>query len=82
MSDSNIATEIQPMPRDTGMPRKDVAELVKQDLEARISVGAKQYGERLHTFNGRDAIQDAYQEILDLAVYLRQWLEEQKELRK
>lgn len=55
---------------------KDVASLVKDDIEARISDGAIKYGQRLTTHNGRVALLDAYQEILDLAVYLRQALEE------
>lgn len=81
--DTKIATEEQVMPAGDGKhPRKDVCTLVKADLDARIELGAKRYLERLQTFNGRDAIMDAYQEILDLAVYLRQYLEEQKELEK
>lgn len=70
-----MATAEQPLPT-TNPQSKDVCELVKADLEARIQKGAKQYGQRLHTFNGRDSLLDAYQEILDLAVYLRQAIEE------
>ena len=82
MPDSvDIATGEQPMPQATATSRVDVCKLVQQDLEARIELGASRYGERLTTFNGRDAIWDAYQEILDFAVYLRQYLEEQKELK-
>lgn len=36
----------------------------------------KTYGRPLETFNGRNPAQDAYEEALDLAVYLRQLLEE------
>ena len=50
----------------------DVAELVKKDIELRVQHGEKEYGQRLHPFNGRDALIDAYQEVLDLAMYLRQ----------
>lgn len=67
------AIENQVMPKGRGV---DVAELVKQDIEARIQHGAKLYGERLTTHNGRDALLDAYQEVLDLAVYLRQMMYE------
>ena len=56
--------------------RSDVALLVHADIEARIARGERQYGERLTTHNGRDALLDAYQEVLDLALYLRQALEE------
>jgi len=34
---------------------------------------------RLHTNNGRDALLDAYQEILDALSYVRQELEERGE---
>ena len=69
----NKTAEEQRMPKGTGV---DVATLVKQDIEARIEMGAKKYGERLTTHNGRDTLLDAYQEVLDLAVYLRQFLYE------
>lgn len=59
-------------------PRAEVLPLVEADLRARISMGEKQYGEPLSTHNGRDALQDAYEEALDLALYLRQALEERK----
>ena len=35
-----------------------------------------EYGEPLTTGNGRDALRDAYEEALDLCLYLRQALEE------
>jgi len=35
-------------------------------------MGKERYGTRLQPFNGRDPFIDAYQEVLDLAVYLRQ----------
>lgn len=68
--------------RDSNMKRTQVLPLVQADLEARIAKGAAQYGERLTTHNGRDALWDAYEEALDeealvdLAVYLRQAIEE------
>lgn len=34
--------------------------------------GRRKYGTPLQPFNGRDPLVDAYQEVLDLAVYLRQ----------
>jgi hypothetical protein len=46
--------------------------LVHSDVEARVALGVRQYGERLRPFNGRDALLDAYEEVLDLAMYLRQ----------
>jgi hypothetical protein len=52
-------------------------DLVIQDMEARKEFGLKKYGTILQAHNGRNALKDAYEEILDLAVYLRQALEEQ-----
>jgi hypothetical protein len=62
-----------------GKRRVDIFPLVVTDIEHRAQVGEKKYGERLKTFNGRSALQDAYEEALDLAIYLRQQIEEDKE---
>jgi hypothetical protein len=54
----------------------DIASMVKADIEARAQLGKKRYGKRLQAHNGRDPLTDAYQEVLDLAMYLRQLIEE------
>jgi hypothetical protein len=54
----------------------DICSLVKSDLESRMVVGERKYGERLRPHNGRDCLLDAYQEALDLAMYLRQLIYE------
>lgn len=41
-------------------------------------MGLKKYGTVLQPNNGRDALVDAYQEALDLVVYLRQRIEEDR----
>jgi hypothetical protein len=46
--------------------------LVQEDLEGRLQVGIVRYGEGLQAFNGRRALRDAYDEVLDQSVYLRQ----------
>ncbi len=46
--------------------------LVIDDMRRRDLAGRRKYGTALRPFNGRDALVDAYQEALDLAVYLRQ----------
>ena len=56
--------------------RADIAKLVKADIEQRACVGERKYGVRLQPFNNRDALVDAYQEALDLCMYLRQAIEE------
>jgi hypothetical protein len=46
--------------------------LVVKDMQGRDAFGRKKYGTPLQAHNGRDALADAYQEALDLCVYLRQ----------
>lgn len=50
--------------------------LVDADMKERDRVGRERYGTPLQAGNGRDALVDAYQEALDLVVYLRQAIEE------
>jgi hypothetical protein len=57
---------------------KSVWDLVIEDMQARDEFGRKKYGTPLQAGNGRDALVDAYQEVLDLCVYLRQAIEERK----
>jgi hypothetical protein len=49
-----------------------VVDLVVADMQARKALGAQRYGVALQPFNGRDALRDAYEEALDLAMYLKQ----------
>jgi hypothetical protein len=63
-----------PVPND-GTP---IQRLVIADMEARLQVGIERYGTPLQAHNGRDALQDAYEEGLDLVMYLRQMIEERK----
>ena len=51
---------------------KPVVAQVMIDLTERMEIGIKTYGEALRVNNGRDALQDAYEEALDLACYLKQ----------
>lgn len=45
--------------------------LVIEDMQQRDSFGREKYGTPLRAENGRNMLVDAYQEVLDLAVYLR-----------
>ena len=72
-----IATAQQSKPTGSG---PDIVDMVKADLEARAVLGEKTYGQRLKANNGRDALVDAYQEALDLVMYLRQAIEEKARL--
>ena len=47
-------------------------EILKSDFEARRNLGIDRYGCPLYAHNGRNALVDAYQEALDLSVYLAQ----------
>lgn len=51
--------------------RTDDARIVA-DMMARDALGRERYGVPLTVWNGRDALADAYQEALDLVVYLEQ----------
>lgn len=51
-------------------------DLVIADMHARDKLGEERYGTRLRANNGRDVLKDAYEEALDLAVYLRQAIAE------
>lgn len=55
---------------------RPIWELVIEDMQERDQAGRGRYGTPLQAHNGRDALVDAYQEALDLAVYLRQAIEE------
>ena len=55
----------------------EIHRLVAADIEARRQLGIRRYGTPLQAHNGRNALQDAYEEVLDLACYLRQLIEEQ-----
>ena len=67
----------EPAPKTNGGP--EIWDLVIEDMKARDNFGFRKYGVHLHGNNGRNALCDAYQEALDLAVYLRQeiWLRAQ-----
>ncbi len=62
------------------IPNSNVAvwDLVLEDMKARDMAGLKKYGTRLQPYNGRRFLQDAYEEALDLAVYLRGAIYEQE----
>lgn len=47
-------------------------DLVIADMHKRHEKGMETYGVPLTANNGRDALLDAYEEALDLAVYLKQ----------
>jgi hypothetical protein len=55
----------------------DIAKMVQEDIEARAQLGEKKYGGRLEVGSRNNMIsplQNAYEEVLDLALYLKQEL--------
>jgi len=68
------ATAKQPDPKGEGDP---ILGMVLADLTNRALEGNKKYGEPLKAHNGRNGLWDAYQEALDLCMYLRQVIEEE-----
>ena len=70
--------EPAPIPRST----RPIWEMVVEDMRARDRFGRAKYKTPLEAFNGRNALVDAYQEVLDLAVYLKQQIVEQETLQR
>ena len=56
----------------------EVWPLVLADIDARQAFGLAKYGVPLRTNDGRKSLIDAYQEALDLVVYLRKEIEERR----
>lgn len=48
-----------------------IQELVLEDLKERMAEGVSRYGTLLQGHNDRDMLQDAYDEAMDLCIYLR-----------
>lgn len=67
----NLSTP-EPPPRVSKEFLPAVWDLVRKDMEERDKTGEAKYKVRLRPHNGRDALVDAYQEALDLVVYIRQ----------
>jgi hypothetical protein len=59
----------QPLPAVNDSP--DIQSMVVADIIQRRQVGIERYGTALQAHNGRDMLRDAYEEALDLAIYLR-----------
>lgn len=66
----------QPKPKKNDYPA--VWDLVIKDMKERDRLGLQRYETRLQPFNGRDSLVDAYEEALDLAVYLKQCIYERQ----
>jgi hypothetical protein len=67
----------QPLP--VRNDRRDIQSQVIADIEARREVGIARYGTALQPHNGRDALRDLYEELLDAVMYVRQVMAERSE---
>lgn len=54
--------------------KKPVGEYLIKDIKSRMESGKKTYGEYLFTDNGRDAILDLYEELMDACFYIKQFM--------
>jgi hypothetical protein len=54
-----------------------IHEMVRSDLYNRKLFGEVKYGEHLKANNGRNCLQDAYEEMLDMTCYMKQKLVEE-----
>lgn len=69
MSDERDPSTDQCVPEHNDRPY--VQDLLISDIEERKEFGIRKYGTALQSGNGRDMLQDAYEEAIDLVVYLR-----------
>lgn len=62
--------------------KQDITELVIADLLHRNKLGIETYGRPLESHNGRNALLDTYEELLDAVKYLKQRLVEEEDSKK
>lgn len=74
MSTERDPSTDQPLP--VVNDRAFIQDLVIADIEARKQLGIRKYGTALQSGNGRNMLLDAYEEALDLCIYLRGVLDE------
>jgi hypothetical protein len=72
-----LPTSAKPQPSPSGRGPEILPKVI-HDLLARAEMGEQKYGTKLRAHNGRDALIDAYQEALDLVMYLRQAISERE----
>lgn len=53
-----------------------IADMIVLDIHKRSHIGYETYGTFLQAFNGRSAVQDFLEELLDGILYLRQMVDE------
>jgi len=78
LSSNGRANYSVPEPAPLNGDRQSIHDLVVADIEDRKQFGLEKYGTTLQAGNGRRGLVDAYAEILDLACYIRQYIEENR----
>ena len=68
--------KVQPKPKINHRPYS--WNLVIKDMKTRDDFGFNKYKTHLQPFNGRDQLQDIYEELLDTVVYMRTLLYERE----
>lgn len=76
MGDVRDPSRDQQLPEVNNQPF--IQNLVIEDIRERMEHGKRKYGTALQAGNGRNMLQDAYEEALDLCVYLKGALEEKR----
>jgi hypothetical protein len=67
-----VDTQPNPIPNDQPL----VKDALITDIEQLCGRRKAKYGTHLQPYNGRDALRDAYEELIDGALYLKQLLME------
>lgn len=67
-------------PNPVANERPHIADLVIEDVRDRKATGIREYGTALQSRNGRRALWDLYEELLDGAAYARQRIDEEDRL--
>lgn len=79
-NDMEQAQELRMRAGDQELPAPNdgpkIHDLVIGDIYNRRKLGEKRYGTPLQAHNGRDALRDLYEELLDACCYIRQVIEE------
>lgn len=68
----------QPLPTSNDSP--DIQSMVIADIVERRRLGISRYGVALQPHNGRNALLDLYEELIDAAMYCKQRLVEETTL--
>jgi len=64
---------------DLSTDKKNITDLVISDLRGRSAIGRAKYGRDLMPHDGRDSLQDLYEELLDACQYIKKYMLEVKD---